>query len=77
MHVSGFFVFAGKVEDQSCKAEIYRMEELPNMYQNVYDRPFVLPSIVTSQLRLESEESESGVQREVSCFGENLKQREE
>ncbi|XP_033626972.1 CST complex subunit STN1-like isoform X1 [Asterias rubens] len=53
-----------KVEDQSCKAEIYRMEELPNMYQNVYDRPFVLPSIVTSQLRLESEESESGVQRE-------------
>ena len=42
------------------------MEELPVLYESVYDPPFVLPSRVSQELRVESEEARTGLKREVS-----------
>ncbi|XP_038058964.1 CST complex subunit STN1-like [Patiria miniata] len=53
-----------KLEDPCCRTEIYRMEALPNLYENVYDRPFVLPSHMVKELKVEKEAKRTGLTRE-------------
>ncbi|XP_022108855.1 CST complex subunit STN1-like isoform X2 [Acanthaster planci] len=57
-----------KIDDPCCRIEIHRMEELPNIYENVYDLPFVLPSHVMQELKVQNEEERTGLTREAQLI---------
>ena len=43
-----FLTQTGKIDDPSCQMK--RMQELPNLYRQCYDKPFVPPYIIQQEI---------------------------
>ncbi|XP_071509196.1 CST complex subunit STN1-like [Diadema antillarum] len=56
--------FFRRIKDPTFQMEMKRMEELPILYQSVYDRPFQLSADVQERMMAREEEERLGLKRE-------------
>lgn len=59
-----------RIQDPTFQTEMRRMEELPVLYQSVYDRPFILADDTRSRIAQQEEEQRLGLIREAHLVEE-------